>query len=99
MILYLKIMEINMTFQFKIEPNIKGLYNNISGGSLTSKFSIHEQLNRYIATSASGNSELISYLESLTYLTNKTDNGNYISFDVDPAKIISLQNAVMDKFK
>jgi len=86
---------------FEIIPNKnkeKEIYNSLKGGNLKSKFSIHERKSGYIATSASGNSELIKFLDGLVFLSNKQDDGNYSSWDVEPAKIISLQNAVMDYF-
>jgi|LWDU01.1.fsa_nt_gi hypothetical protein len=73
-------------------------YNSVRGGRLKSKFTIHERPSGYKATSANGNSELIQFLESLCYLSNKRNDGNYSWWDVDPTKIVTLQNAVMNNF-
>ena len=73
-------------------------YNSIRGGQLKSKFTIHERISGYFATSACGNTELIALLDSLDYLHNKRDDGNYCWWQVEPSRVISLQNAVMNKF-
>ena len=86
---------------FTINPlsNNNNEQNNITGEGLRSKFSIHEYLDVYKATSANGNTELIIFLDTLPYLSNKCKSGGYIWWDIDPKKIISVQNAVMHKFK
>ena len=73
-------------------------YNSIRGGRLKSKFTIHERVSGYKATSANGNAELVKFLDSLNYLSNKRDDGSYCWWDVEPTKVVSLQNAVMDNF-
>lgn len=86
---------------FTINPlsNSNNEQNNINGQGLTSKFSIHEYENKYEATSANGNTELIAFLNALPYLSFKRNDGRYTWWDIDPKKIISVQNAVMNKFK
>ena len=72
---------------------------NINGEGLTSKFSIHEYQDGYEATSANGNTELIAFLNTLPYLSFKKNDRDYTWWYIDPQKIISVQNAVMNKFK
>jgi len=73
-------------------------YNSIRGERLASKFTIHERPSGYFATSARGNTELVKLLDRTSYLSNKRDDGNYCWWNVDPSKIISLQNTVMKHF-
>ena len=85
---------------FTIKPlsNNNNEQNNITSERLKSKFSIHEYQNAYKATSANGNAELIAFLDTLSYLSNKNNTGGYTWWDVDPQRIISLQNAVMNNY-
>jgi hypothetical protein len=92
---------------YSIEPKSfpDGEYINLTGNKLKTKFSIHEDKNSgdYIVTSARGNSELISFLNTLNYLNRKTDDRyfyrNYFCWDLEPSKVITVLNAVMRKFE
>ena len=86
-------------FTIKSLSNNNNEQNNINGEGIQSKFSIHEYQDVYKATSANGNTELIVFLDTLSYLSNKKNDGRYTWWDINPKKIISLQNAVMHKFK
>ncbi len=68
---------------------------------LNTKFTIHEKnTGIYYATSATGNSELISFLDRLSYLQPKVEKSDgYYWWKVDPKKIITLMNAVIREFE
>ena len=80
-----------------------GEYINLTGNKLKTKFSIHEHKDNYVVTSARGNSELISFLDTLSYLKKKTDdshfNRGYFCWDLDSSKVITVLNVVMRKFE
>ena len=77
----------------------KGVNEHINsiGGNLRTKFSIHEGLNRYQATSAEGNSELIQLLDGLLGTSKHVDSG-YCWWDIPPNKVITTVNAVIREF-
>jgi len=97
-------MEITM---YSIEPKSfpDGEYIKLTGNKLKTKFSIHEDKDSsdYIVTSARGNSDLISFLDTLNYLKRKRDDRyfyrGYFCWVLEPSKVITVLNAVMRKFK
>ena len=80
-------------------PSSNEQYINITGGTLATKFSIHKTAKAYMATAAIGNHDLVSYLNSLDYLTRLEKKDNYCWWIVDNESIIDLLNSVMRKFK
>jgi len=87
---------------YSIKPKIfsnKEPYFNLTGNDLRTKFSILERRNEYFATSAKGNSELISFLDQLSYLNNKIERDGYYWWTIKPSKVITTLNAVMVEFE
>jgi hypothetical protein len=76
-------------------------YINITGNKLKTKFSIHESKSGcYSVTSAKGNYELTSFLDTLDCLSNKTEKSDgYFWWDLYSTKIITVLNALMRKFE
>jgi hypothetical protein len=78
-------------------------YIKLTGNKLKTKFSIVECRGNYFVTSAKSNSELISFLDTLSYLDRKIENRyfyrDYFCWDLDSSKVITVLNAVIRKFE
>ena len=72
---------------------------NITGGSIKTKFSIIKKPDDYYATSATGSSELIQFLDGLKELGEKAEYNNYYWWQVNSGSVISVINAVIREYE
>ena len=84
------------------KPSIRGNEEEISirGEKLNNKLSIHKRSSGYFATASGHNDDLIKFLDTLPYLSNKTlKSDKYYWWELDHQKVIQLMNDVMRNFE